>query len=276
MYLTRFRFNAARTGARRLLTSPQMLHAAVMSSFPDAPPTPDGGPRVLWRIDYNSAAEVLLYVTSPARPDLTHLVEQAGWPTAEPQGWSTYDYATFLTGLSADSVWAFRLTANPVHSIRRKEGEPTKRTAHRTPRYQIEWLLKQQDRGGFAIVEKAPEARRLERGDEYELAVGGARGLSFSKNSASSVMNGSPFGMNSSPFGNSSASSVKDSSANRGSSGSRGSSATAGRNAVRIAAVTYQGRLRVTDPEVFRLRLASGLGKAKAYGCGLMTLAPVV
>lgn len=263
MYLTRFRFNAARTGARRLLTSPQMLHAAVMSSFPEAPPTPDGGPRVLWRIDYNSAAEVLLYVTSPARPDLTHLVEQAGWPTAEPQGWSTYDYATFLTGLSADSVWAFRLTANPVHSIRRKEGEPTKRTAHRTPRYQIEWLLKQQDRGGFAIVEKAPEARRLERGDEYELAVGGARGLSFSKNSASSVMNSiSP--------GRGSSSSGKDRSA------SRGSSAAAGRNAVRIAAVTYQGRLRVTDPEVFRLRLASGLGKAKAYGCGLMTLAPVV
>ncbi|MGW0671914.1 type I-E CRISPR-associated protein Cas6/Cse3/CasE [Streptomyces sp. NPDC002746] len=250
MYLTRFRFNAARTGARRLLTSPQMLHAAVMSSFPDAPPTPDGGPRVLWRIDYNSAAEVLLYVTSPARPDLTHLVEQAGWPTAEPQGWSTYDYATFLTGLSADSVWEFRLTANPVHSIRRKEGEPTKRTAHRTPRYQIEWLLKQQGRGGFAIVEKAPEARRLERGDEYELVVGGAKGLSFSKRSSSTGKNNSSSG--------------KD------------SSAVAGRNAVRIAAVTYQGRLRVTEPEVFRLRLASGLGKAKAYGCGLMTLAPVV
>ncbi|MFJ4855639.1 MULTISPECIES: type I-E CRISPR-associated protein Cas6/Cse3/CasE [unclassified Streptomyces] len=263
MYLTRFRFNAARTGARRLLTSPQMLHAAVMSSFPEAPPTPDGGPRVLWRIDYNSAAEVLLYVTSPAKPDLTHLVEQAGWPTAEPQGWSTYDYAAFLSGLSADSVWEFRLTANPVHSIRRKEGEPTKRTAHRTPRYQIEWLLKQQDRGGFTIVEKAPEDRRLERGDEYELVVGGARGLSFSKNSASS-------GRNSPSSSKSSASSRKDGSA------SRGSSATAGGNAVRIAAVTYQGRLRVTDPEAFRLRLASGLGKAKAYGCGLMTLAPVV
>ncbi|WP_326670959.1 type I-E CRISPR-associated protein Cas6/Cse3/CasE [Streptomyces sp. NBC_01257] len=250
MYLTRFRFNAARTGARRLLTSPQMLHAAVMSSFPDAPPAPDGGPRVLWRIDYNSAAEVLLYVTSPARPDLTHLVEQAGWPTAEAQGWSTYDYATFLTGLATDSVWEFRLTANPVHSIRRKEGEPTKRTAHRTPRYQIEWLLKQQDRSGFAIVEKAPEARRLERGDEYELVVGGARGLSFSKKNSSTAQGSSPAG--------------KD------------IPATAGRNAVRIAAVTYQGRLRVTDPEVFRLRLASGLGKAKAYGCGLMTLAPVV
>lgn len=234
MYLTRFRFNVARTGARRLLTSPQMLHAAVMASFPEAPPRPDGGPRVLWRVDHNSSAEVVLYVTGPDRPDLTHLVEQAGWPASEGQGWSTYDYGGFLAGLVADSTWTFRLTANPVHSIRRKEGEPTKRTAHVTPRHQIEWLLAQQTRGGFAVVEKAAEKRRLERGDEFQLVVGAARNLSFSKNSGASQ----------------------------------------GRNSVRIMAVTYQGTLRVTDPDVFRRRLASGLGKAKAYGCGLMTLVP--
>lgn len=234
MYLTRFRFNSARTGARRLLASPQRLHAAVMSSFPEAPPTPDGGPRVLWRIDHDSAAEVVLYVAGPARPDLTHLVEQAGWPASAVQGWSTYDYGGFLGGLTAESTWAFRLTANPVHSIRRKEGEPTKRTAHVTPRHQIEWLIKQQEHGGFAVVEKAVEKRLLERGDELELVVGGARNLSFNKGGALSQSG----------------------------------------NAVRITAVTYQGRLRVTDPDVFRRKLVSGLGKAKAYGCGLMTLAP--
>lgn len=236
MYLTRFRFNAARTGARRLLTSPQMLHAAVMSSFPEPPATPDGGPRVLWRVDHNSAAEVLLYITGPARPDLTHLVEQAGWPDAAPQGWATYDYTTFLAGLATDSPWAFRLTANPVHSIRRKEGEPTKRTAHRTTCHRIQWLLKQQERGGFMIAEKPPGRRLLERGDEHELIVGEARDLAFTKAA------GRP----------------------------------QERQSLRIATVTYQGRLLVTDREAFRRTLVSGLGKAKAYGCGLMTLAPVV
>ncbi|MER5629507.1 type I-E CRISPR-associated protein Cas6/Cse3/CasE [Streptomyces nitrosporeus] len=233
MYLTRFRFNAARTGARRLLTSPQMLHAAVMSAFPEAPAVPDGGPRVLWRVDHNSPAQILLYITSPARPDLTHLVEQAGWPAAAPQGWETYDYGTFLAGLSAGSTWAFRLTANPVHSIRRKEGEPTKRTAHRTAHHQIQWLLKQQEKRGFVVVEKPAERRRLERGDEYELVVGGTKGLAFTK---SGDRRGRP---------------------------------------VTISTVTYQGRLRVTDADVFRRTLAAGLGKAKAYGCGLLTLAPV-
>ncbi|MGO4759027.1 type I-E CRISPR-associated protein Cas6/Cse3/CasE, partial [Streptomyces sp. 2MCAF27] len=47
------------------------------------------------------------------------------------------------------------------------------------------------------------------------------------------------------------------------------------RHEVTLTAVTFDGRLRVTDPDALRRTLTSGLGKAKAYGCGLMTLAPV-
>ena len=161
MYLTRFRINTARVGARRLLSSPLGRHAAVMSSFPEPPPAPDGGPRVLWRVDHNSAAEVLLYITGPARPDLTHLVEQAGWPAAAPDGWMTYDYEKFLGGLATGDSWAFRLTANPVHSVRNKDGAPTKRTAHRTPAHQTRWLVEQGEKRGFVIVEKPVERRVL-------------------------------------------------------------------------------------------------------------------
>jgi CRISPR system Cascade subunit CasE len=38
--------------------------------------------------------------------------------------------------------------------------------------------------------------------------------------------------------------------------------------------VTYEGRLRIDDVDKVRTVLTTGLGKAKAYGCGLMTLAP--
>lgn len=41
-----------------------------------------------------------------------------------------------------------------------------------------------------------------------------------------------------------------------------------------IYAVTYQGRLEVTDAEPLRAGLVNGIGRAKAYGCGLLTLAP--
>ncbi|MFE5940530.1 type I-E CRISPR-associated protein Cas6/Cse3/CasE [Streptomyces sp. NPDC056470] len=253
MFLTRFRVNTARPGARRLLSSPQVLHAAVMSSFPDLLPTdapgPEG-PRVLWRLDHQARAEVMLYVVSPARPDLTHLVEQAGWPAAaapDNPGWQTRPYAPLLDRLSKGDHWGFRLTANPVHHIRRTDHEPRKRTAHLTPTHQMGWLLdpSRQERAGFRVLEK-PDSKRLlpagttqhkheHHGDRYELTVHDQRSLAFNKSAAG----GSP------------------------------------RQAVSLVTVTFDGRLEITDPERIRRTLTSGLGKAKAYGCGLMTLAPL-
>nr|WSS73736.1 type I-E CRISPR-associated protein Cas6/Cse3/CasE [Streptomyces sp. NBC_01175] len=253
MFLTRFRVHTARPGARRLLSSPQVLHAAVMSSFPALLPTdapPPNGPRVLWRLDHTGRAEVMLYVVSPDQPDMTHLVEQAGWPavaSASAPGWESRPYDPFLDRLAAGSQWAFRLTANPIHHIRRKDDEPTKRTAHVTPVHQMGWLLDRQERCGFRVLEKPAERRLLpsgtthtgqpHHGDRYELTVHDKRSLSFDK--------------------------------------SRGPGTKAARKApVSLVTVTFDGRLEVTDPELLRRALRQGIGKAKAYGCGLLTLAP--
>lgn len=233
MYLTRFRLNTARPDARRLLSSPQRMHAAVMASFPDILPTDPQAPRVLWRADRNATAEVLLFVVSPSRPDLTHLVEQAGWPAAAASGtpgWQTYSYTPFLDKLDKGTTWNFRLTANPVHYARTKDDTPTKRTAHLTPKHQLQWLLQRQETAGFRILGKPEDRQLTEHGDEYQVIVRDQRSLDFSK---------------------------------------RG---THGR--VTLTTVTYDGRLQITDPDALRRVLTGGLGKAKAYGCGLMTLAP--
>ncbi|MFC8270141.1 type I-E CRISPR-associated protein Cas6/Cse3/CasE [Streptomyces cinereoruber] len=253
MYLTRFRVNTARTGARRLLASRQVLHAAVMSSFPTLlptdQPTPDT-PRVLWRLDHNAPGEVLLYLVSPDAPDLTHLVEQAGWPTAlvDGPGWQTRSYTPFLDNLTTGTHWDFRLTANPVHHIRRTDDEPRKRTAHLTPHHQMGWLLDpaRQERGGFRILEKPKDKRLLPQGtthqghehhgDRYQLTVRDHHTSTFGKTPPPGTRRGKP---------------------------------------VTLVTVTYDGRLEITDPDLMRRTLTQGLGKAKAYGCGLMTLAPL-
>ncbi|MFD3685735.1 type I-E CRISPR-associated protein Cas6/Cse3/CasE [Nocardiopsis sp. NPDC058631] len=246
MYLTRFRFNTNRPGSRRLLSSPQATHAAVLGGFPDLLPGDPGNqgeagaPRVLWRVDRNARAEVLLYVVSPTAPDLTHLVEQAGWPAAEAPGWQSHDYGAFLEKLEAGQTWAFRLTANPVHSIRRKDGEPTKVTAHLTPRHQAGWLLQRQEACGIEIVRKPVEQQLLPGEDEHELVVHGRDASGFDK---------------------------PDPRTGRG----KGN----GRMRVPLVTATFDGRLTVTDPDALRRVLCAGLGRAKAYGCGLMTLAPV-
>lgn len=248
MYLTRFRFNTHRSGARKLLSSPQVMHAAVMGSFPGLLPNAPGGgansggsqePRVLWRVDRNARAEVFLYVVSPARPELTHLVEQAGWPRAEEgPGWQTHDYGGFLDRLEAGQTWAFRLTANPVHSIRRKDGEDTKLTAHVTPRHQVGWLLKRQERCGFEVVRAEDPNPALPEVDGYELVVHDRDGSGFDKPDPRPGREGK-------------------------------------RMRVPVVTATFDGRLTVTDPEALRRALSTGIGRAKAYGCGLMTLAPV-
>ncbi|MEU3862746.1 type I-E CRISPR-associated protein Cas6/Cse3/CasE [Streptomyces sp. NPDC028722] len=254
MHLTRFRVNTARSGARRLLSSPQAMHAAVMSSFPALLPTdtpPTDGPRVLWRLDHTTRAEVMLYIVSPDRPDLTHLVEQAGWPAAaaaDPNqpGWQSRPYGPLLDRLTTQERWAFRLTANPVHHARRKDDEPTKRTAHLTPTHQMGWLLKRQETCGFRVLEKTHATRLLpsgtthtsqpHHGDRYELTVHDKRTLAFDKHT----------------------------------NPQRGR-----RPPVSLVTVTFDGRLEVTDPHLLRRALTQGIGKAKAYGCGLLTLAPL-
>lgn len=45
------------------------------------------------------------------------------------------------------------------------------------------------------------------------------------------------------------------------------------RQYVRILAVTYEGILTVTDAECFQLSLMQGIGRGKAYGLGMLTVA---
>lgn len=272
MYLTRFRVNTQRMEARYLFRSPHRMHGAVNASFPEPPSRDGSGPRVLWRVDRTADKGATLFVASPERPDLTHLVEQAGWPTLERPGWTTYDYNALLDRLSTGDTWNFRLAANPVHHIRHPEkskpGEDTKRTAHRTPVHQAVWLLQKQENAGFEVLSRAtdqradaaPGAVRSDPADRHEEL----RALLKDTATARRVLDGlelmvhdhNPLQFDRSPSGD---------------GGRRGKKA----HNVRITRVTFDGRLRVTDSDTFRRTLTHGLGKAKAYGCGLMTLTPV-
>ena len=44
---------------------------------------------------------------------------------------------------------------------------------------------------------------------------------------------------------------------------------------VRLLAVTYEGVLTVTDTELFCKALTEGIGRGKAYGMGLLTVARI-
>lgn len=218
MYLTRFRINPARRGARKLLGSPQAMHAAVRAGFADPEEHQRGDARTLWRLDTPDSTTVHLFVVSPGRPDLTHLVEQAGWPTTET--WVSREYNGLLDSLHAGQNWAFRLTANPTHNGRKDaEAKETQRFGYLRPEEQVQWLLARAAGHGFAVAPQ-PDG-------EPNLALRHRRTLTFKRNMAT----------------------------------------------VTLTTATYDGVLEVTDPDALRAALTGGIGPAKAYGCGLLTLA---
>ncbi|MFE6867733.1 type I-E CRISPR-associated protein Cas6/Cse3/CasE [Kitasatospora sp. NPDC057692] len=45
-------------------------------------------------------------------------------------------------------------------------------------------------------------------------------------------------------------------------------------NRIKHDRVLFEGTARITDPDLLRTRVTAGIGKGKAYGCGLLSLAP--
>lgn len=219
MYLTRFQINTARRGARKLLASPHAMHAAVRAAFADPEDHERAGTRTLWRLDTPSTANVHLFIVSPGRPDLTHLVEQAGWPTIGT--WDTRDYDRLLGSLTTGQSWAFRLTANPSHSGRKTaDAKETQRFGCLRENEQTDWLVKRTDRHGFALATQSD--------GQPNVTLHHRQTHTFNR----------------------------------------------GMGKVTLVTATYDGILEVTDAPTLRRTLTSGLGHAKAYGCGLLTLAP--
>jgi len=56
--------------------------------------------------------------------------------------------------------------------------------------------------------------------------------------------------------------------------GQRGSKGPSAQQRIQHARTQFDGTARVLDAELLREKLATGIGRAKAYGCGLLSIAP--
>lgn len=210
--------NPQRRQARRMLASGQVMHASVLNAFPPGTPLEGGGGRVLWRLDAQGV-ERRLYVVSPERPDLSALVEQAGWETSPGR---SADYRPLLEGLKLGQQWRFRFRGNPVKAL--KGDGRGKVVPHVTPKQQVEWLENRAEANGF----------RLLRTDDGELLT------SVTTRADAAFQRDDPH------------------------------SGASGRVTLRQA--QFDGALEVLDASLLRQALTHGIGRGKAYGCGLMTL----
>jgi len=214
MFLSRIEINIYRRETRKALDSPQVMHAAIMASFPSFGDKTEQ--RVLWRIDRLGPSTYVL-VQSEIKPDFTHMVDQFGWPESG-QTWETLDYDGFLSHISEGEIWRFRLTANPVRSVKQEGSSRGKIYAHVTVAQQEKWLSDKADKLGFSV--KDSEGNQTFNVKERST-------IAFNR----------------------------------------------GNCKVTVSYATFEGTLTVKDAELMRKTMKEGIGREKAYGCGLITLA---
>jgi CRISPR system Cascade subunit CasE len=262
-YLSRIRINPLRAESRRLLANPRAMHAAIAGGIPGGP----DGERILWRLDDDNPHRPHLFVLTRTKPDWTHIVEQAGWPGAGGEHTAIRDYAPLLGQIAHGREFAFRLTASPVQNTQTPvEPTPTQaariaadtdrertrgfRLGHRTAAAQLDWFLTRTERWGFDIpasrtdtpapgLEQPPAPAAAPEPEQRTVDRNPVREVRITaRRRHSFVKNGK---------------------------GPR----------VTFHSVTFEGRLRITDAAALTARLLEGIGPSKAYGCGLLTLAPL-
>lgn len=239
-FLSRIWINPLRGGAQNLLRNPQAMHAAVLGGVSRQPVTE----RVLWRIDADVPQRPGLFVLTHSRPSWEHLVEQASWPSADTPQAQVRDYAPLLDKLETGRRFAFRLTANPTQSTRRPD--------KLTPTQQA---VRQADPRRSHRVGHRTVAHQLgwllDRVESWGARIPEAR----SDFAAVEPVGQAPLDV-------------------RVSGRQRLSFLRKQDKRVTLQQVTYEGHLVVQDPKRLADRLLSGIGRGKAYGCGLLTLAP--
>lgn len=164
MYLSRVELDTTRRATMVALANPQKIHGAIEASYPGE------RQRRLWRVDTLGGRTYLL-VLSDVAPDLSDVARQYGPVGADP-GYETRDYDPLLQRATDDSIWHFRLVANPV--INRSNGSTGGRghvMAHSSVQYQEQWLRDRADKNGFRICENT-------------LVVTGSKWYRFTKNGA--------------------------------------------------------------------------------------------
>lgn len=246
MYYSRLILNRQSRAVKRDLADPFQMHRTVMSAFPQLSERdrrdPDSG-SILWRVDDDQRSGVtMLIVQSELAPDWQPLLDRQPDYVASPLGTDLppLDTKERRLTLSAGQLLSFRLRANPTKKIKADGRKNGARVGLVTEEEQLAWLQRK------ANDAKQPSGFRLRSvvviaEEQPELRT-------------SRQLKNAP---------------------DEDSSGSSVVVATAVKVARKMThlAVRFEGVLQVVDPVAFQQTLRCGIGSAKGFGFGLLSIA---
>ncbi|MFI9410044.1 type I-E CRISPR-associated protein Cas6/Cse3/CasE [Nocardia gamkensis] len=234
-YLSRIWLNPLRTGAQRLIRNPQATHAAVLGSI-SAQPLNE---RVLWRLDHDTSHRAVLLVLTQSRPSFDHIIEQAGWTNAEEPQTLTKPLQPLLERITDGATFRFKLRASPTYT--------TKNLTNPTAAQQDK-LAQSRPRG--IRVPHRTTAHQLQWFTEKAQTHWGFTTLPTPQGDTTLTIT-----------------------ERKRLTFKKKNTATA--PTITLHTATYEGILRITNQELARTSLTQGIGTARGYGCGLITLAPL-
>lgn len=144
MYLSKIELDVSRKRTQEAMISRNKLHGAIEESLMSSEGVRN---RNLWRIDKVDGKTYLL-VLSKEKPRVHIITEQFGTQDGK---YEMKEYDALLERIKNDTMWQFRLVANPT--VCKKDGEGRrKRVAHIAPAFQMKWLENQAEKYGFKIM----------------------------------------------------------------------------------------------------------------------------
>lgn len=247
LFLSRLALNPLRREVQRDLADCHNMHRRLLLAFPDLPDVSSAREHfgLLYRVEPTHGASVVL-AQSRQTPDWTRL--PSGYLAQAPDVKSiTALYESLRPGME----FAFRLHANPTRRISNRNTDQHaqwrgKRVNLVQEADQIAWLTRKGATVGFTLLAIRALPLGLPR-DHVESAA-----LAAPASVAAAV--------------------TVDT---RARSGGVVTGKRAGAAGLTFGSVLFEGRLRVTDVEAFRQALTQGIGSGKAYGFGLLSIAPV-
>jgi len=166
----------------------------------------------LFRVDPHPGKSVAILVQSAMKPDWEYAFHNAGYLLATPPQVKQFD-----PQFGKDQRLRFRLRANPTKRVGADKADDRlagKRVQLFGEEQQLDWLRRQGERYGFALIDCRVSSVETQRSRKPEKS-----------------------------------------------------------EEIRHQAVTFDGLLQVTDPAAFLSALESGIGPAKGFGFGLLSVA---
>ncbi|WP_433933235.1 type I-E CRISPR-associated protein Cas6/Cse3/CasE [Sorangium cellulosum] len=243
MYLSRALLNPLSRAVRADLADVEGLHRTLMRAFPDdAGPHPREAHGVLFRVDEDARrGRFVLLVQSAACPDFTRL----------PDG--------YFLDLRDDL--GFAESGGPENPATREVGSERARIGAGDS-----FLFRLRANPTRRVDTKSGPDGKRRNGRRVELRDDASR-LDWLRRKASA----SGFELHGPEDGTgASGTCVREERKLLG----RRPDASGAPRVLTLAPVLFEGRLRVTDADRFRAALAAGIGPAKAYGFGLLSIAP--